>query len=227
MSLVLLLSPASVRGQAANLRYGTNGAGVRFEALLGGTGLDGLDFQALTTIGGLLDVGAGIGVNMAEIQNSAATEYSVAVLYSILAIKQERRIPFSLQLYGSYLFTTVQSNYLTDNKLYKEGRGFTIGVSLLRDFALTAAWALRLGLSGTYESGKFITAAAESGITLPGIPATEATRAFFIGLDLGAIFRAGTHKGPGLYLLMSLLADQGFRQIKFGPTFGITLPSDF
>lgn len=222
----LFLSPAIGRAQASNLNYGTNGAGVRVGVLFGGEGFDGLGFQVLTTIGGLLDVGADIGVHMAEIQNSLATEYRVAVVYSILALKQESRMPFSLQLHGSYGFTTVRSSYLTDNKLYKEGRGFTAGLALLRDFALSPAWGIRLGLSGTYEAAKFLTAVTETGVSVPGVPATTVTSTFYVGLDLGAVFKLGTPKGPGMYLLMSVLADPGFESLKFVPTFGVTLPAE-
>ncbi|MCK5672805.1 MAG: hypothetical protein KAH95_05485, partial [Spirochaetales bacterium] len=61
-------------------------------------------------------------------------------------------VPFNLQLEGSYGYTNVDSDWLTNTSQEREGQGFTIGVSLYNEISVFSKFGILIGGKGFYRN---------------------------------------------------------------------------
>lgn len=141
--IVLAGSGAPAVAQSVSLLQNGNGTVAR---LTGSAGFDGVYGGALGTsytIGGVLDVGLTFGLELD--QNARAIQSDIGIAYAVAPIRQSAGLPFSVQVYGSYTYRGEQSDFLAENRLLREARGYTVGVSVVRDFLNENGAGARLG----------------------------------------------------------------------------------
>ena len=156
-SLILLYILCSLSGfsQGAYLDKGENGFGAEVRAIWSPAEFKGVGFTGGYSIGGILDVGLRMDYSLGELSGSDSTELSFGFDYNVIVVKQSDSVPLSLQILGSYALTNVTSDYLEANDLVRRATGYTIGLSLGRDFRLTSYWRVRLTGLLDYHSATY------------------------------------------------------------------------
>lgn len=109
------------------------------------------------TIAGVLDFGLTVGVD-ADL-NGETVRTDVGLFYSVAPVRQSDTVPFSSQVYGAYSFRGEQSEFLEENRLLRAAVGYSLGVVVVRDFALTGSLGLRLGMLGEFQNYRETTSA--------------------------------------------------------------------
>jgi hypothetical protein len=148
---ILLLCSISLFAQGAYLEKGDNGFGVEVRGMWTPEAFKGVGFTAGYSIAGILDVGIDLSYSLGELSGSDSTELSLGFDYNVSVVKQSARVPLSVQILGSYGLTNVSSDALPPD-LVRRATGYTIGVSLGRNFRLTSFWMLRITGLLDYES---------------------------------------------------------------------------
>ena len=109
------------------------------------------------TVENFLHVGLSWMMNFTQIANLPAQELRIGIVARAAVLKQDKSIPFSCILIGSFTKENFLSQYLQDNELRKTGTGLSVGLELFRDFVLKSPTAIRLGLIGGYETDSYVT----------------------------------------------------------------------
>jgi hypothetical protein len=160
---ILLLCSISLFAQGAYLEKGDNGFGVEVRGMWTPEAFKGVGFTAGYSIAGILDVGIDLGYSLGELSGSDSTELSLGFDYNVNVVKQSVGVPLSVQIIGSYGLANVSSDALAPD-LVRRATGYTIGLSLGRNFRLTSFWLLRVTGLLDYESKTYTdTQVVESG----------------------------------------------------------------
>lgn len=111
------------------------------------------------SIGGILDVGAVFSLSYGEVESRGSSETNIGLRYGIMLLKQEDRVPVSLQINGEYGYSFVESDYFTEQnpQLQREGQGYDLKMSLYRDVGSDEDSMTRLGLFGGIRSYNYTT----------------------------------------------------------------------
>ncbi|WP_321992047.1 hypothetical protein [Marispirochaeta aestuarii] len=150
---LLSICSLEISGQSSFVKSGLNGA--QFEV---NTGFDpsgivkSFGGKIGYSIGGILDLGGIFSVEMDEIESRDVNNTSIGLAYGLMLIKQEKRTPFSARIGGAYCYSFIDSSIYNEANLQKEGHGFDVRFSLLRDFNFGELVMLRFGLFGEFSS---------------------------------------------------------------------------
>ena len=144
--VVATLAVAPVTAESVLLAGSTNATVVGATGAFVPDGAIGGAAHAGFSIAGVLQLGFVYGLTYGPQPESRHTE--IGMTYSATPLKQSSVIPFSVQLYGSYMLQTMESQFLRDARLEKTGRELRIGLLLARDIVFSRAFSLRLGAIG-------------------------------------------------------------------------------
>ena len=158
--LLLLFFSAEISAQSSLTKNGLNGAmfdgytSFDIDNIIGGFG-----GRLGYSIGGILDVGAVFSLSYGEVESGDSSETNIGLRYGIMLLKQEDRVPVSLQLEGEYGYSFVESEYFTDQspQLQREGQGYDLKMRLYRDVGSDEDSMTRLGLFGGMRSYNYTT----------------------------------------------------------------------
>lgn len=146
--ILLIIVAAPVSSQSVFVAKTGNHMDVAAQLSMPGFANYDLALGAVYSIAGVLDIGFVYGTPLLlgeERWNQVGLSYAVA------PIKQSATVPVSVQLYGEYIFRAVDSDFLTQNRLIKEGRGYLVGLLLARQFVLVPAVSLEVGALAEYR----------------------------------------------------------------------------
>ncbi|MCK5152955.1 MAG: hypothetical protein KAQ93_01230 [Spirochaetales bacterium] len=149
---LLFIFSGTVSAQSRHLEDGIGGPGFEFSMGLIDYNLSTFGVSAAYSIGGIMDIGFYTNRETGTLYNFDRTDISVGFLYNLIVVKQTEYVPFSLQLEGSYGYTNVDSDYLTNTSQEREGQGFTIGVSLYNEISVFSNFGILLGGKGLYKN---------------------------------------------------------------------------
>jgi hypothetical protein len=184
--LMLMLCSLPARAQGAFLEKGVNGFGAEGKIELGLDGISGVGFVGGYSIAGILDVGGSVEVSLGELGGLDSTDLRTAIEYRVNVVKQSQKVPFSLQLAGSYGINRVFSDYLDSTGEIRRGTGYTVGLVLATNIRLTPFWLVRLGVSGDYGSTRYVTLPEVAGELTEGT--VNRTAEAHLGGTLGFLF---------------------------------------
>ena len=148
-----LIVPAGGHAQSSLTRKGLNGA--QFDVYTSVDTdyvLESIGGTIGYSIGGILDVGAVFKFHYDIIEYDTLNETEVGLHYGILLLKQRNYSPVSLEISGDYSYAFIESDYYSDQDLQKEGHGYNLGIQLLRDFAISKTFRVRIGMFGGFRS---------------------------------------------------------------------------
>jgi hypothetical protein len=220
---ILLFCSISLFAQGAYLEKGDNGFGVEVRGMWTPEAFKGVGFTAGYSIAGILDVGFDLGYTLGELSGSDSTELSLGFDYNVNVVKQSAGVPLSVQILGSYGLTNVSSDALPPD-LVRRATGYTIGVSLGRNFRLTSFWMLRItGLldyeSKTYtDTEVFINADGDPVVTVVNL---DHMTNLFYGGGLGFLFVFP--KGQILAVQAEVRADEAL-ELQIHPILALAFP---
>ena len=135
-------SVASATGQSITLTDTRNSLTVSSSLGVAQSALAGVDLGMAFSIAGVLDIGFVYGRSLGSTEG---TETDIGLSYALSPVKQRTGVPVSVQIYGEYAFRSVTSDFLTRNRLAREGEGYGMGILLARDLKVTPWFALRMG----------------------------------------------------------------------------------
>lgn len=156
-ALILLLFVFAANAQSRYLEKGIGGSCFQFDTLFDASGLSSFGLSAAYSIGGSMDIGFSLDRAAGSVEGFDSTEWSFDFLYNIIVIKQSDYIPVSLQLEGTYGFTNISSDYLTNQDYTLEGQGFSVGASVFREFNSKGLFSFLVGAKGQYKNYLFTT----------------------------------------------------------------------
>lgn len=171
----------------------------------------GLIFDVGSSISGVLDLGLRFGADVIPAESSVTPD--IGMFYNFAPVKQARGIPISAQVFGSYTFRAESSDFLTENRLIRESRGYTLGLALVRDTFFGRAIGIRTGAVSEYanylvtttvgfNSGGF---AGTAEVDYAEYPQTERLSDLVYGGYLGIIVRSA--RGSAVLVGSSVLLD--------------------
>jgi len=213
-----------VVAQGAYLEKGENGFGGEARVVWTMEEFRGVGIFSGYSIAGILDIGAHIGYMLGEVEGSSSSELGIAFDYKVNVLKQTVRVPFSLQIIGSYGLVNVSSEYLDNNDLERTGTGYTIGLSLSRNFRITSFWLIRLNLLTDYESISYTdmkVVTTTTGENVVNVDNREHVGNIFFGGGLG--FLLVFPRGPTLAVQAELRADQDL-ELQIHPIIALAFP---
>ena len=142
----------TVSAQSRYLEDGIGGPGFDFSMSLIDYNLAMFEVSAAYSIGGIMDIGFYTNRETGTLYGFDRTDYNFGFLYNLIVVKQTENVPFNLQLEGSYGYTNVDSEYLTNTSQEREGQGFTFGVSLFSDIPVFSRFSILVGGKGLYKN---------------------------------------------------------------------------
>ena len=141
---------ASLGAQSVTLTSTENASIVGLQGSFGRDGELGAALGAGYSIAGVLDLGLRFGADLVPAEESVTSD--IGMFYRFAALKQSDEIPLSGQIYGAWTFRSQTSDFLTRNRLIHESRGYRLGVTAVRDFFMTPAFAVRAGALAEYRN---------------------------------------------------------------------------
>lgn len=222
--VVFLVCSFGAFAQGAYLEKGQNGFGCEAWAMWSLDAFEGVRVVTGYSIAGILDIGFDLGYTLGELGGSSASELGIGFAYKANVLKQSPRIPLSLQIMGSYGLVNVSSDYLEANDLIRRGTGYTIGVSLSRNFRITSFWLIRMILLTDYESisytdTKVVTTTTDENVV--NVENLEHIGTLFFGGGLGFLFVFP--RGSILAVQAELRADQDL-ELQIHPIIAVAFP---
>lgn len=152
---LLFIFSGTVSGQSRYLEDGIGGPGFEFSMGFVDYNLSTFGVSAAYSIGGMMDIGFYANRETGTLYNFDRIDISFGFLYNLIVVKQTETVPFNLQLDGSYGFTNVDSDFLTNTSQEREGQGFTLGVSLYHEILLFQKFGFLVGGKGFYKNYVF------------------------------------------------------------------------
>ena len=225
ITIFLLIVPFQAQAQSEYLENGTNGTGLTISSFFDSGGFESVGFSAGFSIAGILDLGLGMDVVLDELEGYDSREINGHIFYNVFVLKQDNKMPLSMQIIGSYGLTTVSSGFLDNNNLIKRGWGLTIGAKLSRDLMITHSFGFRLGAFFFYKWYRFtieFTIEEEIPTTTETWPGTEEKDALYYGGLLSLLFKT-SHSGPILSTTFEGMLDPDLN-FRMGPKFTVTQP---
>lgn len=190
--------------QSSHIPRGVNGASFETGITLENWHLADAYGRLSYSIGGILDVGAGVQYGFTSVGGASAYDVRLAIHYSTIALKQDDSTPISARISGAYGFSKVGSAFLTDNDLEKEGIGYDIGLALYRDFYITPDFAVRMGARADFHSYSYTTSLIytppETQITQ--YPVFQREEMFYFGGEIGTSVQVTPRIGLALMAAM-------------------------
>ncbi|MFP4444346.1 MAG: hypothetical protein ACLFST_14590, partial [Spirochaetia bacterium] len=116
-----------------------------------------LNLHAVYTLGGRLDIGAGIDVTSPLFIGSDNYTMIGYMSYGYLIFKQSNAAPFSFRISGTYGFSNSTSPFYTNQRLNKRGNGFTVQLGFFYDFTLADWVNLRIKAMSRYKNFLYTT----------------------------------------------------------------------
>lgn len=150
--IILFLFPITVSAQSRYLEDGIGGPGFEFSMGIVDYKLSTLGVNAAYSIGGIMDIGFYANRETGTLYNFDRTDINIGFLYNLIVVKQTEYVPFNLQLEGSYGYTNVDSDYLTNTSQEREGQGFTFGASLFSEIPVFPRFGILIGGKGLYKN---------------------------------------------------------------------------
>ncbi len=216
--LFTLLVSASLFSQSEYLDNGVNGTGLSIHSYWDSGEFRSVGFSGAFSLAGILDLGLGVDISL-----GATREVSGFILYNVFLIKQERQMPISFQIIGTYGFTNISSYYYRDsNDWIRRGWGFTIGAKLFRIFMISAVAGIRPGIFFYYKSYRFVTESEAQPAEAEFERFVELEDNIYYGAFLSLLFKT-SNSGPIISTTFEGMMDPDFN-ISFGPKLNITLP---
>jgi hypothetical protein len=222
--VVFLSSAVGAIAQGTYLAKGQNGFGGEAQVICSLDAFKGVDLTAGYSICGILDVGLDMGYGLGELSGTDSSEVTFGFAYDVSVLKQSSTVPVSLQLMGSYGLASVSSDYLEANDLVRRATGYTIGLTLSRNFRLTSYWLLRISLLTDYESTAYRDTKVVTTADLEPMVATidqERVVDLFFGGGLGFVFVF--RRGSILAIQAELRSDQDL-ELQIRPILGLAFP---
>lgn len=154
--LLLLASAARVCAQSIALTETQNSLVTQSRARFSSSGFESIAIGSGYSISGVLEIGlafhtGGVG--------STERITDIGMLYAVTPLKQSRLVPVSAQIFGSYAYRFARSDFLSDNRLAKEGTGYSVGLLIARDIVLVDWFTLRLGAVAEFANVSTVTGA--------------------------------------------------------------------
>jgi len=231
LSLISLLAVGSgVWAQETSLHVSGNHMSIGTDLTIDNSDTMDLDFNSAYSIAGVLDIGFRYVVSVA-----VADEYwtDIGLTYSVTPVKQRLGVPVSFQIYGAYGFRSTQSDFLVDNRLNKEGQGYTTGVIVSHRFGFGPTIALDVGALGEFArrtettSLTFVydpvTFVGEPGVDYAEYPLVERVRSLKFGGRLGVAYLTPNHHSVELEVAALVDATRSF---SLRPGINVTLSSN-
>ncbi|MBI9099941.1 MAG: hypothetical protein JEY91_15780 [Spirochaetaceae bacterium] len=150
--LLLFTLSFSAYSQSRYLENGYNGSCFQFNTVITEDGFTTFGGSAAYSINGIMDIGFQMNYESSSIEEEPSKEWDFNFLYNIIVIKQTDYVPLSLQLEGSYGYTNISSDYLTDLDRTLEGQGFKIGASVFREFLSRKVVSFLVGGKVSYKN---------------------------------------------------------------------------
>jgi hypothetical protein len=222
---ILLLCSISIHAQGAYLEKGDNGFGVEVRGMWTPEAFKGVGFTAGYSIAGILDVGIDLGYSLGELSGSDSTELSLGFDYNVNVVKQSAGVPLSVQIIGSYGLANVSSDALAPD-LVRRATGYTIGVSLGRNFRLTSFWLLRITGLLDYESKTYTDTEViinGDGEPVLAVVNRDHVKNLFFGGGLGFLFVFP--KGQTLAIQAEVRADEDL-ELQIQPILALAFPQN-
>lgn len=209
--LVMALSGGSLAAQSVTLPFTDSGAVVRGDGSIIPDDGFGLTFGAGYTISGVLDLGLRFGADIIASESSVTSD--IGMFYGFAPLKQSPGVPVSAQIYGSYTFRAGSSDFLTRNRLLHQSRGYTLGITLVRDNFFNESVGIRTGALSEYSNYLATTTVGfdptgftgTSEVDYGEYPQTARLSGFVYGGYLGVIVRSS--RGRALLIGSSVLLD--------------------
>ncbi len=217
--LFTLLVPVCLFSQSEYLDNGVNGTGLSVHSYWDSGEFRSVGFSGAFSLAGILDLGLGVDISL-----GATREVSGFILYNVFLLKQERQMPISFQIIGTYGFTNVSSYYRDSKYWIRRGSGFTIGAKLFRIFMISAVAGIRPGIFSYYKSYRFVTEEESQWAEAEFERYVEVEDNIYYGAFLSLLFKT-SNSGPIISTTFEGMMDPDFN-ISFGPKLNITLPSE-
>jgi hypothetical protein len=210
---LLFIFPGTVSAQSRFLEDGIGGPGFEFSMGIEDYKFSTIGVNAAYSIGGIMDIGFYSNRETGTLYNFDRTDINIGFLYNFIVVKQTEYVPFSLQLEGSYGYTNVDSDYLTQTSQEREGQGFTLGVSLYNEIPLFLNFTILIGGKGSYKNYIFTE-------TIAGSERTEELKYGFI-----SAVSMKLDNWPIIALGLEVLYSTPDPGISVQPTISIVIPS--
>ena len=150
-------SHVHIFAQSSYVDSGFNGAMLSAGIAIDRNGISNASALLGNSIGGFLDLGVVLKSGSSTWRKSSAQDITISILYSTMVMKQDDVIPLSLQISGSYGFSSVTNKALEEIRAQKEGTGYSFSILLFRDFFFFPLVRFRIGAATNYEAYRFVT----------------------------------------------------------------------
>ena len=140
--VMLVGTTGLVAGQSITLTDTRNSLIVGTALTISGQQPLGIEMGTAYSIAGVLDIGFVYATSLGAAEE---TRTDIGLSYAVALVKQNAMVPLSLQLYGEYTHRSVQSDFLSRNRLLLQGQGYGVGLIVARDFPLVDWLSLRVG----------------------------------------------------------------------------------
>ena len=154
---VFIISSFQLSAQSSHVRYGSNGAMLSSAISFNRDGILDLSAMLGSSIGGFLDFGVLYSVVFPKGHRINLREEIFSINYGTMVMKQDNLAPISIAVTGTYGFTNVIDYRLENDRLNKEGTGFSFSARLIRDFILNSIFTIRVAAILDYRSYKYTT----------------------------------------------------------------------
>lgn len=218
--LLALAVAAPLSAQGVLLEKGQSGKGAEASVLMKGGEFQSADVYAGYSLEGFLDLGLDLKATVSSAASGGALDLQAAIAVALPVLKQDAQVPISLVLRGGFAKTTTMGDALDAAGLVKQGTGFHAGLDVLRSVILTPQWAVRFGLTGTYLSCTYVTAA--SGAAVAGYPLVETAGNVLAGLLVGATFQPSKALCAAVSVRVSM--DRTLAAVFWEPSVSIAVP---
>lgn len=187
-SYLLVLAGHPVVPQSAFLDEAQYGGGISITSELDERGFLAARSRAVYAVNGMVDLGADVGVVTESGIGQDSTVVEGAVAWAVTLLKQDRIVPVSVQIRGSFLRSVVNSSRLQSEGLRKTGGGYAISAEAFRFARVTPRLYRRVGVMAVYESRTYVTER-EDGTTDGAFPIGTAEQRLYYGGILGLSLR--------------------------------------
>ena len=150
--IFLFFLPLSGFSQSRYLEDGIGGPGFELSLGLVDYELTTFGIGAAYSIGGIMDIGVYMAREEATLAIYDSTELDLGFNYNLIVVKQTKYVPFNLQLEGSYGYTNVSSDYLTNTSQERFGQGFKLGSSIYSEISIIPYFGIIIGGKGLYSN---------------------------------------------------------------------------
>lgn len=184
----LMLAAHPVAAQSAFLDEAQYGGGISIASELDERGFLAARSRAVYAVNGMVDLGADVSVVTRADEAQGGTVVEGAAAWAVTLLKQDRIVPVSVQIRGSFLRSVVNSSQLQSEGLRKTGGGYAISADAFRFARVTPRLYRRVGVMAVYESRTYVTER-EDGTTDGAFPIGTSEQRLYYGGILGLSLR--------------------------------------